>query len=290
MRKPPKVKLKNNNYRLISIDIDDTILPNNTLAVSKRFRRVVAELEKKDVRVCINTGRNAAYALPVARGAGIKSLCAALEGLSVFEPSTGEIIYENPIGSERLQKIIHIAESAGVFIETTDNGKYYRFLNKSAKYSYNAGQVTHGYAEYVKNAEELFAKSSGALCVTLGGDKPALAEAVSCINEECKQLLFRNYLWENYSVISSAVCDVHGKTYGLSRLCDYYGIEFSQVVAIGDYINDAGMIGRAGLGVSMGNGHKLIKSLAGYVTDNVGDDGAAKVLEKIFKIKYKEKS
>jgi hypothetical protein len=285
MNKPPKGK----NFKLISIDIDDTMIPANTFAVSGRFRHAVGVLEKKGVRVCINTGRNAAYTIPVAREAGITSLCVSLEGLSVFEPLSGNIIFQNLLEVERLEKIIRIADKAGVFIETTDNDKYYRFLNESPKFSYNAGQDTHGLSEYVNSAEELLRKSMGAMCVTLGGEKASLSEAAAGIRKECGDVLFRNYLWQNYSVISRVIGPMHGKTYGLDWLCSHYKLDFSQCIAIGDYINDAGMIGRAGLGVSMGNGHMLIKALAGYVTDTVQNDGAAKVLEKVYKIKYRSK-
>ena len=275
-------RVGNRKLKLVSIDIDDTMIPNNTFEASERFRAVVSRLEERGIRVCINTGRNVAYAMPVAKSAGIRSLCVALEGLSAFDPQTGNVVYENRLGIERVERIIDIAKDTGIFIETTDNHKYYRFLNKSPQFCYNAGQDTHGFAEYTDSAADLFARSGGALCVTLGGEKAALHEATHRIREECRGLLFRNYLWENYSIISAEACQMHGKTFGLNWLCVRYGLDFVNAVASGDYINDAGMIGRAGMGIAMGNAHRLIKSLAGWVTDPVGEDGAAKALEKVF--------
>jgi hydroxymethylpyrimidine pyrophosphatase-like HAD family hydrolase len=63
-------------------------------------------------------------------------------------------------------------------------------------------------------------------------------------------------------------------------LAGYFGIDMSQVIAVGDSWNDHDMIEMAGLGVAMGNAVASLKEKADYVTLTNNDDGVAHVIEK----------
>lgn len=71
------------------------------------------------------------------------------------------------------------------------------------------------------------------------------------------------------------------KAAGLQLVCDRYGIEASQVVAMGDSMNDLSMLRWAGLGVAMGNAQPVVKEAANVVTDTCDDHGVAHAIGRL---------
>ncbi|WP_051209044.1 HAD family hydrolase [Propionicicella superfundia] len=65
---------------------------------------------------------------------------------------------------------------------------------------------------------------------------------------------------------------------GLARLCDALGIERSQVLAIGDWLNDLEMLEWAGSAVAVANAHPRALALADHVAPSNDEDGVASVL------------
>lgn len=66
----------------------------------------------------------------------------------------------------------------------------------------------------------------------------------------------------------------------LARLCEYLEILPEEVLALGDGMNDAGMLQWAGLGVAMANASEEVKVLAKAVTGHHDEDGVAEAVER----------
>ncbi len=63
-------------------------------------------------------------------------------------------------------------------------------------------------------------------------------------------------------------------------LATLLGIDLSEVMAVGDNLNDLEMLAVAGLGVAMGNGAPETRERADYVTTSVDEDGVARAIER----------
>ncbi len=63
-------------------------------------------------------------------------------------------------------------------------------------------------------------------------------------------------------------------------LADKLGIETSEIIAIGDNVNDEQMLKNAGLGVAMGNSAPYIQKMAKEVTLDNNSDGVGHIVEK----------
>jgi len=70
------------------------------------------------------------------------------------------------------------------------------------------------------------------------------------------------------------------KAKALAEIGRLYGIDRSEMIAVGDSFNDISMIRYAGLGVAVDNAHAEVKNAADYVTLSNNDDGVAAVIEK----------
>jgi len=67
----------------------------------------------------------------------------------------------------------------------------------------------------------------------------------------------------------------------LERLAGLRGVPREQVLAIGNYYNDIGMLEFAGRGVAMANSPEEVKRAADAVTVSNNEDGVAVVLEEL---------
>lgn len=71
------------------------------------------------------------------------------------------------------------------------------------------------------------------------------------------------------------------KSTGLREICNYYGCDISNTIAIGDGGNDIPMLTAAGIGVAMGNDSEVVKSAADIITDSVDDNGIRNALRRL---------
>jgi hydroxymethylpyrimidine pyrophosphatase-like HAD family hydrolase len=68
---------------------------------------------------------------------------------------------------------------------------------------------------------------------------------------------------------------------GIKHVAARHGIEQSQIIAIGDDVNDLPMIQQAGLGVAMGNARPEIQAVAKRVIGRNDEEGLAIFLEEL---------
>jgi len=71
-----------------------------------------------------------------------------------------------------------------------------------------------------------------------------------------------------------------GKGTALEEIAKLYGIDRSEIIAIGDGQNDICMLKYAGFGVAVENAPDEVKAVCDYVTLSNNDDGVAEVIEK----------
>ncbi len=69
------------------------------------------------------------------------------------------------------------------------------------------------------------------------------------------------------------------KGFGLKKLASMMGLKSKDFVAIGDSENDVEMFEVSGFGIAVGNGDKIIKEAADYVTEASFGDGTVEALE-----------
>lgn len=96
------------------------------------------------------------------------------------------------------------------------------------------------------------------------------------------QLKFNPIYAPNYGlhVVECFAPEVN-KWHGISQLCALWGMEGSQVVTLGDDVNDVEMIARAGLGVAMGNAVEAVRAAARLQVASNDADGVADLVDRL---------
>jgi len=89
-------------------------------------------------------------------------------------------------------------------------------------------------------------------------------------------------LSEKYNLVQimSHTCD---KVVALRYLLDQWGFTLDDAIAVGDDVNDVGMVQGCGLGVAMSNGVPEVKAVADQMTASNEEDGVAQLIERLLR-------
>ena len=81
----------------------------------------------------------------------------------------------------------------------------------------------------------------------------------------------------------------HGadKGNGVTKLAEHYGVDLSEVVVIGDNLNDVPMFKVAGKAVAMGNSHEDLVAISHHVTERHDEYGVANALKRLMTGEWK---
>ena len=71
------------------------------------------------------------------------------------------------------------------------------------------------------------------------------------------------------------------KGIALQELMEMYGIKPEEVLAIGDNMNDIGMLTCVPNSVAIGNAREEVKAVCKYVADTNANDGVLQILRKL---------
>jgi len=259
--------------KLVALDLDGTIV-NDQLKISDRVLKLLNHLiTHTDVRVVIATGRMFLSALPFARQIGIVEPLVTYQGAMVREITAGY--------TQRFHAPIPLALAQEV-LQTLIEDRYHINLYMHDQLWTHPSNSYAGYYSQKAGVEPMFHDDLLA-CMTVDPTK------IMVIDDERVDSLLA-YLGGNFkgrlSFCRSRTnfCEIidiaASKWNALYSLAEEWGIQPSEIMAIGDQGNDLSMIQHAGVGVAMGNAPDEVKQAANYVTAPIGQDGAAEAIER----------
>ena len=286
-------------YKIVTIDLDGTML--NTYGIdTEKTKEVIRKTIEKGIDVVIASGRPIDSIKAIAKEIGSKKYFIAGNGALIYDIQKDEIIYEKYMKKEKVLEIIKICEensiSYNVYTDKTILAKalkynvlyYYKEnLKKEESKKTNISIVDNMY-EYVKNMqEEKFLK------ITICDENKSVFSSIIRKLKEIKEIEVLEVSHMSRKTIKQGSEDIPIEYYyteislenvdkwnAISHLIDKLSIDKSEVIAIGDNINDKKMIENAGLGIAMQGSTPLVTEVANYITDTNNNDGVAKVLEK----------
>ncbi|QAA31357.1 Cof-type HAD-IIB family hydrolase [Clostridium manihotivorum] len=264
-------------YKLIAIDMDGTLLKDDK-TITLKNKEALAKANSLGVKIVLTSGR------PVQ---GIKNY---LEELNLIGKDDYVISLNGAL-------ICRCEDYSVLSSNETLNGKDLKYIFNKVK---DLGAYVHAFKERedLVNVESKFSKNEEkrinlkVRAVDFMKDVQDDEEILKVVLEEEKEVLDRvqgqlpKELFEEFSVIRSLDFMIEfmkkgcNKATGIEKLAQHLGIDSSEIIAIGDAVNDKEMIGYAGLGVAMGNAEEDIKNIADFVTKSNEEDGVAYAIEK----------
>ncbi|MDR0721170.1 MAG: Cof-type HAD-IIB family hydrolase [Treponema sp.] len=261
---------------MIALDLDDTLLRSD-LSISYRTKHVIKRAEAAGMVVVLVSSRIPAAMKGFVRFLGMHKRPGYLicnNGTIIQESNTGTIIHEIRIPSESALIAFDLAHAEGFSVQLYENDIMY--VSRSNEFVDYDQKLTGLRQVVVENFRDMV--SAGCHKLRIPGDPMILAPLES---------LLRTYVGEEVNLFTSKpyfleILPPHtDKGTALETIAKQQGIPRERVLAIGDSMNDEGMIRWAGLGVAMINGDERIKDLAAIVTERSNDDdGVADIIER----------
>lgn len=261
--------------KLLALDLDDTLLRED-LTISFHTKNVLKKVEESGVVVMLASGRSPAAMDRYARDLGMHKRPGYLvcnNGTTILESHTSKVVKEYFLPLEAALAVYDLVDAEGFPVQIYDDGTIY--VSRRNEYADIDQKLTGQRQVVVDNFRSFLA--AGTQKMVIPGD-PALLGPL--------ETLLKTFIGDRVTIFTSKPYFLEilppgtGKGEALAVIAQILGIDRSQVMAIGDSMNDESMIRWAGLGVVMANGDPRIKAIAKAVTNRTNeDDGVADFVE-----------
>ncbi|MBM4078949.1 MAG: HAD family phosphatase [Planctomycetes bacterium] len=265
--------MKKRRCRMLAVDLDGTVLTSHG-ELTPRTRRALARCRARGVEVVLCTARPPRSATPHWRRMKLTTPLIAYDGAMVVEPSTGEVLLNRTMPGILARKVLQEARRVHPEMVIT-----FEIQDKWWTDELGASIIT-------RTAKEGFKPDVVCdldACVTRPVTKILISRSVETLDALERRL--RRKLGKRLSVVrvedyllEMAAAGV-SKAAGLKLVARRYGIKPSEVVAIGDGMNDIAMLKWAALGIAMGHAPDAVKRAADVVTASNDEEGVAKAIQ-----------
>ncbi len=280
------------SIRLIALDVDGTLLRSDG-TIAPAVRAAIREAAERGVHVTLATGRRFYAARELAETLGLRLPLILHGGGVIQESATGAVLYEDAIPPDTLAQVVACFRAHG----------YQPVLSESPAHG---GRLYTGPMEADNRATREYllpragvTRTDYATLATLGNiltvatyddeEAPLLAleEALrGALNGRVKLLLDRPV--SATASIRTFALDVFNagadKAKALAHLAAQEGIALAEVMVVGDYLNDIGMMTAVrdggGIAVAMGNAQPEVAAIAAAHVATNDEDGVAEAIER----------
>ncbi len=251
---------KEHRKKIVSFDLDMTLLDHGTWEIPASALRAIQELRKEYI-IVVASGRNMDAPYSVAYRDTVRP--DAIIHLNGTKVAVGDLVlYEHLMEKEKLKALLQFAQDHQLAVGITDQaGDFYTCPEQVRQMDMTRWKMTDRRFQDPWKLMDMPVKTMS----YVGG-----LEGARLLEEHFPEFKFPMFAGNQGADI---VEHEASKAMGLVRLCRFYGIDLSKTVAFGDSMNDLEIIQEAGIGVAMGNALPEIKAAADYVTDPIDQDG-----------------
>jgi Cof subfamily protein (haloacid dehalogenase superfamily) len=269
-------------YKLIAVDFDETLVINNS-PISPANKIAIQKYLAAGGHLCIATGREYKSLTPrLDEIPEIKYLPSiTFQGALIKIMDAKDDIYKQYIQVSSVERALNeysktdleilIVSENHIFVPSKTRVLADRYMN-----FLGIGQI----ARYFDTVEEFSAKypNPQVLKIMFLGSPAQIKSFTPKLNKIFKgEVVFTvvaDYLSEGVQVNCS-------KGNALKILADYYGVDISETIGVGDSQNDISLVSRAGLGIGVNNMHLELLKYCDYFVPTNGDSQIAFIIDKV---------
>ena len=257
--------------KLIALDLDGTLLDEKK-RVPDANREALREASSRGILIAIASGRMTPRIECVEEVLGIDCVVIAYNGGKVLGPrgSGRPVIAHRPLPADVAEIFIRYSREKGLLLNFYQDDKLYAEdgpLRKPfmALYAGRTGAEYHIEADLGR-----FIGTEPTKLILLASPE----ERDRLHDEFNSALAARAFITKSDPEYLEIMAPGVDKGTALEEISRFYGIDASEVMAIGDADNDLGMLGTAGWGVAVANARPNVKAAAKTVTERTNDEGA----------------
>jgi len=281
--------------RLVAIDIDGTLLPTFSQAISPRNAKALKAAQDAGIVVAIATGRRTAYTAPLLQGLELRAdMPLITSNGAVTRTLGGDPVDRSQLEARVARGICGLLRKFGAVVFTFDRMGRGELVLEDPKEAHERialwMEANRNGIEVVKPLEKALVDGADPIQGMVAGGirqmkkaEKALKESVWAASCECVRT---EYPGRDLSILDLLPPGV-SKGWALERLAKRLEIDRKETMAIGDNWNDVNMLEWAGQSIIMGNAALELRTMAkahGWKQAPPNDeDGVAVVLESILK-------
>lgn len=260
-------------YRMIAIDLDDTLLSSRG-TIPKRAADAVRAASQAGVRVVLCTGRTIKGMQRFHDQLGLDTLMITSGGAEVYD-AEGQILFAYPVDPKDTRQVLGLAREYGAHAQVYVGGElaYHKRNEIAAKYERSFGFPGIEISDLFEREDIVTPK------VLLIAEPDTILAMQRDAEARFPQLAVKR---SNPEYLEFVHPDV-SKGEAMKFVAAYYGIDLKDVVAVGDSQIDISMIEAAGLGVAVENAYAETKEAANMICASNDDAGVADVIEMILR-------
>jgi len=259
-------------YRLVASDMDGTLL-NSRCEVSENTKLAIRRAVDKGVIFTLATGRpiqGVANFIPLlSRDAPVITY----NGAVIVTGDTNRVLYSQPVLPDSAREILRLSRELGTTAVVWAGGRL--FSDKLSELVMEYSDLSCVKPELNIGDDDVI--SLGVSKILWYDTAERTADFLSMFSSSAPEHITVCTSTPNFLEIFD---DRTSKGLALEQVCRIYGIDRSEVIAIGDGFNDLSMLDFAGLGAAMDNAEQEVKAHADFVTRSNEDGGVAYILEK----------
>jgi Cof subfamily protein (haloacid dehalogenase superfamily) len=265
------------DFKLLVLDVDGTLIGKGAYP-TPRVTDAIAAVKARGIGVALSTGRATEACYHLLKHLKLDGLHVVFDGAAVVEWPSNDIIFLRALPPSAGQRLIELARENDLFLEIYAHDFY--FIEKEgelANHQRQKLQITPLVTDLMRLINRVKIVKGQLLAVN--AEEKRRADLVSAEMEElCKMS------WSldpsNGIYFGNAVSRQVSKAKALRDMIDYLGIEFENILAVGDSYNDLSTFEVAGVKVAMGNAPDSLQQLADWVAPPVDEDGVAAMIER----------
>jgi Cof subfamily protein (haloacid dehalogenase superfamily) len=273
-------------FRLIAIDLDGTLLsPRGD--VTPRTREAVHMAVEAGLMVCFATGRNFTESMPILESVGHYDAAVFVGGAMVIDTRTGQTLQRTLMDAQLARELCAFFEGHGqaalALQDTSDAGVDY-LISAGAEPNLSTQQWLKMTKASVRLRKDLATHPhmhTVRVAIVVPNEKSEI------VQQELNEFFGDRIVSHNFTLSAhpARLLEVFdpavSKWAGIMHVAGRHGIDPSQIIAVGDDVNDLPMVQHAGLGLAMGNAHPSLKAVAKRIIGHHSRDGLAEFLERL---------
>lgn len=269
-------------YRLLAVDLDGTLLDRRSEVHPVTVRAVQAAVAA-GVVVVLASGRAPRHMLDIHRQLHLDTPIVAFNGALVYDVQRQEVVHHEPIDLDVVRRIaqmlkehdpainLHLESQEGVVdrwsVEAIDERLLDSIMRWRVEPPHSVGEIQQLLSDEATRVSKLWFYAPVDMMEAI---KRCMAAE---IEDRVATLAFDDV---TLTVLSSGV----SKAAAVEWVAGRYGVGQSEVIAIGDDLNDVPMLGWAGLGIAMGNARPAARAVAREITGTNAEHGVAQAIER----------
>ncbi len=262
------------NYRMLVLDLDDTLLRDD-YSISEKNKQRLKQAQEAGILVVLASGRPTQAMMKYAEELELKkynSYLISYNGAIITDLKDNTSIFEQTLNKQEIHDLYD-----------------YSKLNDLHIITYKDNQIlTESESEYIDIEKDL----TGLPINKVSNFKAAINQsAVKCIllDDPVRLKNFEPHLKASKKDLSVAISKPFflevmpqgiDKAASIDRLAQRLNIKQHEIIAVGNAGNDLTMVEYAGLGIWVDNVSTELRSKADYIVASNNNDGVAEVVEK----------